>query len=200
MRVEIKAGLETTWEKLKQYAYLHSGSIIPVTLKNGEQIEVEVCRDENHERFFVFKDCYKDRCQMNDDWTTEGGYEMSKGRKTALAFFDLLPDDLQAAIVPTKIVQVWNGERHEMEDKLFMLSATQVFGKNGEREKQDVGDSQLDIFKRVRNRVKEWNGDTWFWWLRSAYNAGYFSMVGYNGSEDYDNADSTDGLVLGFRI
>lgn len=200
MKGIIKVEMETSWEKLKQYVHLRSGSIIPVTLKNGEQIEVEVCRDENRERFFVFKDCYKDRCQMNDDWTTEGGYEMSEGRKTALAFFDLLPDDLQAAIVPTKIVQVWNGERHEMEDKLFMLSATQVFGKNEEREEQDVGDSQLDIFKRVRNRVKEWNGDTWIWWLRSAYNAGYFSVVNSNGREDRYSAYSTYGLVLGFRI
>lgn len=200
MKATIEIEMETSWEKLKQYVHLRSGSIIPVTLKNGEQIEVEVCRDENRERFFVFKDCYKDRCQMNEDWNTEGGYEMSKGRKTALAFFDLLPDDLQAAIVPTKIVQVWDGKRHEMEDKLFMLSATQVFGKNGEREKQDVGDSQLDIFKRPRNRVKEWNGDTWFWWLRSAYGAVIFSCVNSYGGEGYSGADNTLGLVLGFRI
>ena len=126
MKAIIKVEMETSWEKLKHYAYLRSGSIIPVTLKNRE--------------------------------------------------------------------------RHEMEDKLFMLSATQVFGKNGEREKQDVGDSQLDIFKRPRNRVKEWNGDTWYWWLRSAYNTNNFSMVNNNGNENNNNANNSNGLVLGFNV
>ena len=201
MKVQTPAIVNTTWEKLKKANHLPSGSIIPVELKNGDKIELDIARDEKGKVFFVFRDCYG-KHRMNADWTNKGGWEESEMRKYANEeIFKLLPDELQAVIVPTKIVQLWDGKRRETEDKLFCLSSTQVFGKSsvysGEQEPED---SQLDIFKTERDRVKNLDGETSCWWLRSAYSANSFSRVYSNGGEGYDSAYYSNGLVLGFCL
>ena len=93
---------------------------------------------------------------MNPTNTNAGGWRDSGMRRYAQQVFELLPDDLRAVIAPTQIVQVLNGERIECEERLFCLSCTQVFGNDGnERLKtMEPEDSQLDIYKRRRNRVK----------------------------------------------
>ena len=81
--------------------------------------------------------------------------------------FALLPDELQALIAPTTIVQIVDGERVETEDKLFLLSKTQVFGK-GRWSEREPEDAQLLCFLREKDRVKECGDNgTWWWWLRS---------------------------------
>lgn len=139
---------------------------------------------------------------MNRNGTTKGGWAATDMRKYIHdEILPLLPDELQEVIAPTKIVQIIDGERIECEDKLFCLSYTQVFGKDwpwmNEREPED---SQLDIFKTERSRVKEINGETAWWWLRSASCGNYFLRVASNGYYDINFAIASGGVALGFCL
>ena len=195
---------QSTWADLKaNECELRSGDIIPVTLKNGEEIDVEVAHDETGKTFFVFKDCMNERHFMNMRLTNKGAWDASDIRRYANnEVFDLLPDDLQAVIVPTKIVQtnvLVEDDIAESEDKLFLLSATQVFGTDWWSE-NEPNDTQLDIFKKAKNRVKKWRGSASWWWLRSANSGNYFSFVSTDGSDYISSADASGGVVLGFCI
>ena len=204
MKIITKIELECPAEDLKarvESGSLKSGDIISITLKNGKALALEVGRDESGKVFFVFLDILEFH-QMNNYWTNKGGWEASEMRRYANdEIFALLPDELQAIIQPIKVVQIWDGERHETVDKLICLSETQVFGKDGWDEgEQDPEDTQLDIFKDRRGRIKNYDGSASYWWLRSANNATNFRCVNSNGSENNGNASDAYGLVLGFCV
>ena len=204
-----KVSRTATWADVAEFDDLSSGDVIAITLKSGERVELEVAHDESGKRFFVFRDCLKDAHAMNPTNANAGGWRDSDMRRYAQQVFELLPDDLRAAIVPTKIVQVLNGERIECEDRLFCLSHTQVFGNGGnERLKaMEPEDSQLDIYKRRRNRVKEYGDGSrnrlyCYWWLRSP-NTGYATAFGSVTSEGYGSnsyAGNSLGVCFGFCI
>lgn len=185
-------------------AHLASGDIIPITLKNGENIELIVAHDERGEQFLTFRDCMIEEMPMNENDTNSGGWRDCKMRSYAREVFDLLPDDLKAVIIPTKIVQCINGERIECEDKLFCLSYTQMFGSHRCVADMEPEDSQLDIYKIRKNRVKRYGGDNggcWYW-LRSPYagDTTLFYFVYSDGSSCYDSAGYPYGVCFGFRI
>lgn len=204
-----KVGRTATWADVAEFDDLSSGDVIAIALKSGERVELEVAHDESGKRFFIFRDCLKDTHAMNPTDTNAGGWRDSNMRRYAQQVFELLPDDLQAVIAPTKIVQVLNGERIECEDRLFCLSCTQVFG-NDENERlktMEPEDSQLDIYKRRRNRVKEYgdgshNRRCCYWWLRSPYTgyATHFSLVNSEGYGHNTNASNSYGVCFGFCI
>ena len=112
------------------------------------------------------------------------------------------PDELQALIAPTTIVQIVDGERVETEDKLFLLSKTQVFGK-GRWSEREPEDAQLLCFLREKDRVKECGDNgTWFWWLRSPEASSSSSFAGVS-SGGYGNgyyASSSYGVAFGFCL
>lgn len=79
-----------------------------------------------------------------------------------------LPDDLAAEITPRKITQVIAGGSITTEDKLWVPSATELFGKGHRYAACDGPDEeQLPIFKTEGDRVKDMDGETWWYWLRS---------------------------------
>ena len=204
MKIITKMEVECPAEDLKSRAEsgaLRSGDIIPITLKDGRKLELEVGRDESGKVFFVFRDILEFH-QMNNSWTNKGGWEASEMRRYANnEVYALLPDELQAIIQPIKVVQIWDEERHETVDKLICLSETQVFGKDGWDEgEQDPEDTQLDIFKDRRGRIKNYDVSAGIWWLRSASGTTNFRYVYSNGSESVDDASGAYGLVLGFCI
>ena len=204
MKIITKMEVECPAEDLKSRAEsgaLRSGDIIPITLKDGRKLELEVGRDESGKVFFVFRDILEFH-QMNNSWTNKGGWEASEMRRYANnEVYALLPDELQAIIQPIKVVQIWDEERHETVDKLICLSETQVFGKDGWDEgEQDPEDTQLDIFKDRRGRIKNYDVSAGIWWLRSAYNTANFRCVNSNGVEIVNFASNACGLVLGFCI
>lgn len=163
IKVITKEARWTSWAELKVLSeagklgeVLKSGDNIPVTLKNGEEVSFDVGKDESGKIYFVMHNCLKGTKPMNGDWTNKGGWEESDMRRYLNEeVIELLPDELREIIKPTKIVQVWDGKRRETEDKLFLLSRTQVFGKHENYEAIEPSDSQIDIFENPRERVKE---------------------------------------------
>ena len=213
MNIIKKKVFQSTWADLKAAAeagtlggIVQSGDLIPVTLKSGEEIVLKVAHDENGNLFFVLVDCMEDEHTMNNERTNKGGWDACGMRKylnkTVLA---LLPDDLQAVIAPTTIVQIVDGERVESVDKLFLLSKTQVFGK-GDWSDVEPEDTQIDCFRCEKDRVKESaaQGDHCVWWLRSpvASSSSNFYLVNSNGYSGSTNlgASSSYGVAFGFRI
>ncbi len=181
---------------------LQEGDIILITLKNGEQHEIVATQDECGKWHFIFRNCLSQTAKMNDTWTNKGGWAACKMRAYLNAVvFGLLPDDLQAVIVPTKVVQIVDGKRVETMDKLWLPSESQIFGKMvwaGE----EPEDTQLAYFKNARNRVKLRDGDTAWYWERSAAagNSNNFCSVNSDGYAYGGNASSTAGVSPGFTI
>ena len=200
-----KIGRTVSWADIVEFDSLASGDVISITLKNDERVNLEVAHDEKGEQFIVFRDCLKEPHNMNDRDTNRGGWRDCKMRKYAQEVFELLPDDLQAVIIPTTIVQCINGERIECEDKLFCLSYTQMFGKNQRIKDMEPEDTQLDIYRLRRNRVKGYgvdNNDYCYYWLRSP-TTGYttsFNYVYSDGASGSNGASYTNGVCFGFRI
>ena len=193
---------EIDWKQIKDASLagtarelIQSGDSIPIRLKTGEDVILDATYDANGKLYFVTHDCLNEERNMNNDTTNKGGWAATDLRKELNErIFDTLPDELQEIIVPTKIVQVIGEERVECADKLFCLSFTQAFGKvNRSFSKMEPEDTQLDIFKTERSRVKECGGNgTWFWWLRSpwAANTTIFAGVNSGGNGNNNSASS----------
>lgn len=207
MKIIQKTTYEDSWAQIKdsivkgRASRLQSGSQIPITLKNGEELVLDVARDQKGKIYFVFHDCLSEHV-MNKERTNAGGWEKCEMRRHANEeVFALLPDDLQAVIEPTKVVQMVNGQRVETMDKLFCLSATQVFGPADRWSSQEPEDTQLDIFQKERGRVKGCgNRGTWYWWLRSADDTSNFRIVYPGGSVIYYHANYALGVALSFCL
>ena len=200
---------EMTWEEIREAAAakgLKSGTRIPITLKTGEELEVDVTYDEHGKAFFVFHNCLKEPRPMNKRKTNKDGWAASDLREEANGpILESFPDELRDMIAPTKIVQVINGKRIECEDKLFCLSFTQIAGKIWQgMNDMEPEDTQLDIFTGERSRVKECGEyGTFLWWERSPfiYIAGSF-MHCYSSGYPYGSsyAYNAYGVCLGFCL
>lgn len=212
IKVITKEAKWTSWAELRAFSeagklgeVLKSGDNIPVTLKNGEGVSFDVGKDEGGKVYFIMRNCLKKTEPMNNDCTNRGGWEESDMRKYLNEeVIELLPDELRKIIKPTKIVQVWDGERRETEDKLFLLSRTQVFGKNMGYEAIEPNDSQIDIFRSPRERVKECEEveDVYCWWLRSPSSSSSFSfcLVYSGGTFSCSLANYSYGVAPAFCI
>lgn len=212
MKIRRMVEKESTWAELKALSeagklgeVLKSGDNIPVTLKNGEEVSFDVGKDESGKIYFVMHNCLKETKPMNGDWTNKGGWEESNMREYLNEkVINLLPDELRKIIKPTKIVQVWDGKRRETEDKLFLLSRTQVCGKDKKYKEIEPDDSQIDIFENPRERVKECEGRRvpTTWWLRSPYSSSSYSfcIVITDGAVSYSNANGSLGVAPAFCI
>lgn len=164
---------------------------------------VRATHDENGKLFFVLEDCMEGTHPMNKEWTNKGGWKACDMRKYLnTTVFALLPEYLQAVIAPTTVVQVLNGQCVVSEDKLFLLSRTQVFGK-GDWTENEPEDTQLDCFTREKDRVKECGEHgTYWWWLRSplaSSSSAFCSIydIGYNFNF---NASYAYGVAFGFCL
>lgn len=127
---------------------------------------------------FVFKDALGD-APMNDDATNAGGYYKSKGRRHVLEeIYPHLPPELREVIEPRPLVETIDGERVEYADPLWIPSGTDVFGPREDWYEEEPDSVQLEIFKTERGRVKERNGETVRWWLRSPRRSSSTRFVG----------------------
>ena len=196
------------WEDLADFDKPKPGDQLHVTLNNDEQVVFDVTKDESGKLFFVTNDCLATSQMMGYETNINGWRGMSLRSYLNNDLFALLPEELRAMIVPTRIVQVVRGQRIECEDKIFCLSKTQVFGRDhGEGDvwaSEEPEDTQLEIFKHRKNRIKlrGVNGDVTYWWLRSPHAAGssYFRLVTLEGLHDYNHADWLCGVCFSFCI
>ena len=176
------------YEKLREY---ERSDLEPETLQKAQGL---------------LKDCMKDEHGMNKRMTSKGGWRDSEMRLWLNeTIIRMLPDELREMIVPRRIVQTMDGERLESEDKLWLPSFTEMFGKEGAEDwaPADTDETQLELFSTERSRVKERPGNgTWWYWLRSPYGSDstYFCFVDSNGNADYNSASYADGVAFGFCV
>jgi hypothetical protein len=113
----------------------------------------------------------------------------------------LLPDELGALLVERTIVQTVDGVAYSCTDKLWPLSAVEVFGKDAPdwMQRDDTPDKPLPFFAEDQARRKTY---LWFAWLRSPYASasGGFCCVAASGAASGTYASRSLGVAPGFRI
>lgn len=169
------------------------GDIIDFTLKTGEKVSAMAMHKDADGMLFVFVDCLKDEYSMNDTNTNTGGYEACELRKKLNGeILDSFPDFIKARMKPVY-----------KDDKLRLLTAMEVFGKN------DYGDKDngeyLPLMGDIRNRIAFQGKGTgsWEWyWLQNTYkdSAAYFAHVNNGGYANYSRANGTNGVRPAFKI
>lgn len=179
------------------------GDEFEIKLDSGEAVAV-VCGGyitETRARF-IFRDCLWNAV-MNDKATNAGGYFKSKGRHHVLEnIYPHLPPELRAVIEPRPLVEIIDGEKVEYSDPLWLPSGTDVFGPR-DWWAEEPDSVQLDIFKSgERARVKEFEGETAFWWLRSPRrsHSNFFALVYTGGTVSYTGANGSLGFAPGFDL
>lgn len=205
--VDVNSGL--TWGGIKKLveqgtvrAVVHTGDKFPITLKNGDEHTLIAAYDGNGKLYFVFEDCIVSQRQMNTGTARRSGW-VKTDMQTYLnnEIFPLLPDEIQTVIAPTRILQVIKGKEFASEDKLFLLSQTQVCG-IGEWSCNEPEDSPLDIFAGYRSRVKENHSYSIQWWLRTplvSQNYAYY-FIGDNGSSHFNTGFAPYGVAPAFCL
>lgn len=169
------------------------GDIIDFTLKTGEEVSAMAMRKETDGILFVFVDCLKTEYPMNSSNTNKGGYEACLLRKKLNSeILDSFPDSLKARMKPVY-----------KDDKLRLLTAMEVFGKNPYEDK--VGGEYLSLMGDIRNRIAFQGKDTgaWEWyWLQNTPNdsAAAFAHVDGNGNAHFCSASLGGGVRPAFKI
>lgn len=207
MEIIKRTATPITWKEVKELvekgqhkAFFEVGDVIPVELKDGQNVRFVVAELFDDSIAFVTEDCLKDRYFMNERWTNKGGWRDSAMRKYLNSeIYDLLPDELKAVITDRTIKQEQGGEELVSTDKLWLLSRTELTGSHYSADKEDV---HFSLFKDERSRVKQVDGETWWYWLRSplASNSTNFCYVSSGGVASNGNASSSDGVAFGFLI
>lgn len=116
-------------------------------------------------------------------------------------FLSLLPEELAALLVVRTITQTVDGEVYTCTDKLWPLSAVEVFGEDAPdwMQRDDTPDKPLPFFSEDQAHRKTY---LWFAWLRSpgasySYN---FCNVTASGAANYAYASNSRGVAPGFCI
>lgn len=185
---------------------LQVGDELDITLKTGEALTAQAAGTTENGLRFVLKDCMKDMRSMNKHMTNKGGWRDCEMRlRLNETIFHILPDELQEIIVPRRIVQTVDGEALESEDKLWLPSFTEMFGKENTKDwaPADTDETQLELFSTERSRVKEKPGNgTWWYWLRSPYGSysTLFCSVDSGGNATFNSASYAFGVAFGFCL
>ena len=158
---------------------------------------------------------------FNSTDTNVGGWKDSELRTYVNeTIYNALPNDLQNVITTTKVISGHNysdGETNfETQDKLYLLSSEEIYSdfasSSQASDDTSVGTSkQLDYYKNqgvtfnnYAGAIKQYNGNNYYWWLRSAessiVNTGSFLGVFNNGEWLYGAAHSLCGVSPAFRI
>lgn len=209
MKITRKVSEQVDFEHMK--ARINAGAVaevvspgdeLEIPLENGETV-IAVCAGyiSDYRARFVLKDTLGDH-RMNDRPTNYGGYLKSEARRHVLEdILPLFPAWLREAMKPRHMVEIIDGETHEYADTLWLPSATDVFGP-GEWWPEEPDSVQLEIFKTERGRVKERDGETAYWWLRSPRrsNSNYFVRVNTGGTVGTAYAHYSLGFAPGFDL
>lgn len=199
-----------TWaeisEQIKQgkaRELLSVGDVVPFIMKDGQHVNAVVAEIDpyrENEVAFVIEDCLRDLHYMNEKCTNKGGWLDSDMRKYLNnTIFNLLQEDLKSVIADRTIRQVKDGRELVSTDKLWLLSSTEI-GYDYSTDKNDV---HFSLFTDERSRVKQVDGETQWYWLRSQLatgSTGFCIISGIGGSDTSANASTAYGVAFGFLI
>ena len=151
--------------------------------------------------------------KFNSTATNVGGWKDSEMRTYVnSAIYNALPIELQNVITTTKVISGHGNKdstNFETQDKLYLLNAQEVWSTNDYD--TSVGTSkQLDYYKNqgvtassYAGAIKQYNGSSSAWWLRSATSSIFANIFLYvNGRGDWNNGAAIDsnGVSPAFRI
>ena len=187
------------WKELQREAEgIPSGSELTFNLKDGKEVTFVIGRGGDKVGCFAKKTYFHRR--MNEEWTTEGGYNASDAAEYIdRELLSMFPEGLVDIMAAEEITQEIRGKKFTGSHKLWIPSLMQTFGREDDYCKE--GGEQIDIFKNEIDRVRaDEDGETDLWWLRSVSSANGFRCVGYNGSSNSNIAYNMVGVVLGFWL
>ena len=161
-------------------------------IKEGDELEIKMddgtvfwataIAKQDGKMLFVFNECVSKQA-VNTEGGTEGGYLESDIRRYLNEYFlEHLPEELKTMLVPNN-----DG------DELWLLSLKEVCGCD---EHWDDCEGQLDYFKSEKNRVAEYEDETYPWWLRDVVSGANFANVDDGGLAASGNAS---GAYFGVR-
>ena len=156
---------------------------------------------------------------MNSSDTNVGGWPASEMRTYVNNdIYNALPEGLKENIINTKVVSSHGSTDGETnftsEDKIYLLSTKEVWGKEGTTntinyDTAEAETRQLDYYKTngvttasYSGALKNYNGSSAFWWLRSAYSdcTDIFYLLDDTGDQNSNMANITNGVAVAFRI
>lgn len=180
---------------------LPSGTEVPFRLSDGEENTFIVGRDKRY-TYLIMRDCMADPCSMNPEYTNKGGWPACRMRKYVQKKFKMMPAEVKKIAIPMHIRQIAQNEVVECDDVAFLLGGVNVLGEKAWDPGSDCGDTQIDIFHSVNNRIKHMVGtpNAVMWWLRSCYSVNCFSAVITNGTDFCDFAVNDYGVVIAVCI
>lgn len=181
--------------------WLSVGDEIVIPLKNGEKVTMQIAAFNPYGEntvALVAADAIK-RLGLNKECTYKGGWKDCELRKALNEeFYKELPADFKAMIKERTIKQRIGDKIVEYTDKIWLPSKTEVCGETAD----EVDDVHFALFANEKSRVKMADGETWFWWLRSAHNstrAWYVSASGalYDGRSANDSGGVVPACIIG---
>ena len=150
---------------------------------------------------WISKELLTTKHNMNSTGTTEGGWAATAMR----TYLDdtvkpLIPSAVRSAIKEvTKYSRLSDGTEQTTTDDVWIPSRREV-GITSSAESS--GPAYSDGFSNNASRIKMQVGGSsgTNWWLRSAYNASAFGRVITSGDSNYNSANTSYGVALGFCI
>ena len=179
---------------------------------------------------FGMKNLLADYYLMNGSSTNEGGWDKAVMRNSTMqSLLEDLPDDLVKVIKTVKKRTSAGNTSTDIvtsDDSLWLLSLAEICSERAIRNSawssiSDYADTymgegeQYDYYKsaagdidpndandRLVKSLDDGSGSTGYWWLRSPYVGGSdnFLYVYDDGAVDYDRADASHGVCLGFCV
>ncbi len=170
-----------------EQAGIKEGDELEIKMDDGTVFWATAIAKQDEKMLFVFNECVSKQA-MNIKGGTEGGYLKSDIRSYLNEYlFEHLPEELKTMLVPNN-----DG------DELWLLSLKEVCGCD---EHWDDCEGQLDYFKSEKNRVAEYEGETWPYWLRDVVSGASFAIVFSYGIAGYYYASNTNiGVRPAFAI
>jgi len=160
---------------------LKVGDKIPVSLLDGEKVEIVAIAECEQGVVCTFRDCLSQYRPMNKTHSTEGGYLGSDMRRFLNEeLVERFPVDIRSRLVEDK-----NG------DYLRLFTEKEVFGYNEYAEENESDEvQQLEYFKDRHNRIAfdGIDGTPDWWWLANQASATHFCDCGTSGGAHYDGA------------
>lgn len=202
---------DSTWKELQDairegraMEVLQLGDEIDITTKHGHAATVQVVHIKHNEVYFALKDAWEQKAMVDkiSDGKLLSWAECDARKHLQEKVLTDLPDDMAAVISKRTIKQNIGSDVKITEDKLWLLSQTEVFGRDDRAAADGEDEFHFDFFNDERSRVKQRNGETDWWSLRTPRSGSstYFRIVNNSGGAYSDTATYAHSVCFGFCI